>query len=346
VLDWLRDCFDRAEPGQVPLVRFHTPRSIEDHERIAHDIAALARFTVHVTERGDDVAVTFTRHRRKRTIVHPRGTFDLDRTIRALELLLEGDVPRRYYRIERASLTEDFAIAFATDLEILHLIECGWIVVNDPDEPREIHVVEGLRVRGPILRWDDGSLKRVQLAEDVCVYGLSCAAGTPLRFVEGRVCDVTLGAPAVLPDCTLPPGTRAFFHYRSQVIGLAKLGASVEIAGLVLPAGSDLELDEDARLIGAVLAAEASAPSGYRDRGVLAAETALSFRDGRWELVDPDRARPLRPRRWRTHDRPALRGWSLLALVIAVPTAIFGAMAARLYLQQHDHAEDSYRAPP
>lgn len=308
----------------MPLVRCATPVTLEDHARVAERIAALAGCTARVAARGSSVAVTFALGRKKRTIV--QADFDVERTLHALESLLPGDHPRRFYQVERDNLDEDLAITFASGREILHLIEHGWIVVSHVPHPPEVHIVEGLRVRGPILRWDDGSLKRVELAEDAYVYGLRCAAATPVRFANGRVCDVTLAAPVALPDCTLPPGTRAFFHYRSQVIGLAKLGARIEVSGLALPPGTELELDERARLTAAVLGADAPAPSGYRERAVLPAETTLTYADGKWRVEDPDR-RPLRrPRRWRTVERaPAV--WSWLALLIGAPAALLCALS-------------------
>lgn len=141
-------------------------------------------------------------------------------------------------------------------------------------------------MRGTAERWPDGSLKQVELAEEASVAGLRCAAGSTIRFADGFLLEATLAVPFALTDCTLPPGTRVYFHYRSRAIGLGKLDRSLVVAGLVLPSGTELELDHHARLVAAVLG-EATAPlGGYRDGALLPASTRILFRDGRW-IHDP-----------------------------------------------------------
>jgi hypothetical protein len=332
MFDLLRRLGWRADQ-QVRVLRFDAPDDVSEHDELVRDLGALGGISIDRIEcepREHGVVVTLEHLRRRRRVAHPNHALDLERLLSALDALLPAGEARSYFELERASLAEDHAVAFADARELDRLRACGWSVVTDdaPSDARGVHHIGGLRVRGPVDRWLDGTLKKVELAEDADIGGVRCAAGTSVRFIEGRVSEATIARAIVLRDCRLPPGTWVFFHHRCHAIGLARLATSYELAGIVLPSGTELELDHEGRLTAAVLGADTDLPSGYRERAKLPEGTVLAFRDGRWDV--DERTHPTRPPAARAtlpKDRSALLGWALFLLLIGTPIAILLALA-------------------
>jgi hypothetical protein len=338
-MSWLgslwRRVRDRDGQRGPRVLRFDAPDHRGEHIALVRSLTEMAGVRldeIRCEERDRTTALTLVRGRRKRTVVYLEHALDLDRLLAAIESLLpEG---REYWVIDREKLGYEHAIAYADASELQRLRELGWQVQKDELSAvaMGVHSADGFRVRGPAERWDDGSLKRILLDEESEVQGVRCAAGTIVRFSPGGVLgDATLATAFEQGAHTLPKGTRVYFHVRSKIVGLAKLPHALEIDGIVLPSGSELEFDDRGALTAAVLSERTALPSGYRDLGSLPEQSVIAHRDGRFDLHAPGHTRTTeylaRPQREAKRARVAWRGWAVFGAVLLAPLALLMGIA-------------------
>ena len=129
-----------------------------------------------------------------------------------------------------------------------------------------------------------------ELAHD----GIRFAAGSKLRWSEGRPVRGVLAARVALAEVTLEPGTTVELsepeHGIRQTICMARISSDQTIAGYVIPAETELELDDGGHLTGAVLGAAMPNAPGPIEGGSLTYDRGayLVFARGRWAFSIDD----------------------------------------------------------